>query len=137
MKCSLVCLGFFHPHQRATVHRFVVGTYSSAINQTYARALNPAAIGRGCTINSVQRARGDVGMDNWPGLRHAINGTGATDQVYGYLDAQTGDTYFRNMATKNDGWVRDEVWGTLKDSNPRLPPEQIWGPKGGPGFKRH
>jgi hypothetical protein len=118
-------------------HCFVLGAYGSAINQTYTRALNPAAIGRGCTILSVQHAQGDVGMDNWPGLRHAINGTGSTDQVYGYLDNQTGDTYFRDLATKNDGWARDKVWGTLKDGNPQLPPEQIWGLKGGPGFKKH
>lgn len=74
-------------------------------------------------------------MDNWPGLRHAINGTGATEQSFSYADGR-GQTYFRDIAAKNDGWVRDTVWGTLRDANPPVPSDQIFGPGGGPGFRR-
>lgn len=74
-------------------------------------------------------------MDNWPGLRHAINGTGTTSQVFAYVDGR-GETYFRDIAAKNDGWVSDKVWGSLRDANPPLPRTQISGPSGGPGFRR-
>jgi len=74
-------------------------------------------------------------MDDWPGLRHAINGTGETAQLFAYVDGHH-ETYFRDVATKNDGWVRDNVWGTLREQNPPVPPEQIYGPGGGPGFRR-
>lgn len=74
-------------------------------------------------------------MDNWPGLRHAINGTGATDQTFGYIDGR-GETYFRDLAAKNDGWVRDKVWGTLRAGNPPVSNDQIFGSGGGPGFRR-
>jgi hypothetical protein len=113
----------------------VIGAYGSVINQTYTRVLNPTPVGRSRTISSIQHARGDVGMDDWPGLRHAINGTGATDQLFAYKD-DVGQTYFRDIAAKNDGWVKDNVWGTLKDANPPVPRGQIWGPDGGPGFRR-
>ncbi|KAJ7642299.1 peptide N-acetyl-beta-D-glucosaminyl asparaginase amidase A-domain-containing protein [Mycena rosella] len=95
------------------------GGYGSEINQTHIRALQPP-IGPYRAIQSVQHARGSIGMDNWPGLRHAINGTGATDQTFAYVDGR-GETYFRDIAAKNDGWVRDTVWGSLRDANP---PEQ-------------
>lgn len=74
-------------------------------------------------------------MDDWPGLRHAINGTGETTQLFACIDDHK-ETYFRDVATKNDGWIRDNVWGTLKDENPPVPDEQIYGPDGGPGFRR-
>lgn len=74
-------------------------------------------------------------MDDWPGLRHAINGTGSTKQTFAYVDGR-GQTYFRDIQAKNDGWVKDDVWGTLRDANPPVPREQIFGPKGGPGFRR-
>ncbi|KAI4517351.1 uncharacterized protein SCHCODRAFT_02489244 [Schizophyllum commune H4-8] len=86
-------------------------------------------------LQSIQRAVGEIGMDDWPGLRHAINGTGATEQTLAYQDAR-GQTYFRDAATKNDGWVRDAVWGTLAGANPAVPREQIYGPEGGRGFRR-
>lgn len=73
-------------------------------------------------------------MDNWPGLRHAINGTGNTVQTFGYADG-SGETYFRDLAAKNDGWVKDSVWGSLKEGNPAVPSNQIFGPIGGPGFR--
>ncbi|KAF7340114.1 Peptide-n4-(N-acetyl-beta-glucosaminyl)asparagine amidase a [Mycena venus] len=57
------------------------GGYGSEINQTHIRALQPP-IGTYRAIQSIQHARGQIGMDNWPGLRHAINGTGATDQTF-------------------------------------------------------
>jgi hypothetical protein len=74
-------------------------------------------------------------MDDWPGLRHAINGTGATEQTFAYVDGR-GESYFRDVAARNDGWVRDAVWGTLRDANPPVPRNQIFGPGGGPGFRR-
>lgn len=74
-------------------------------------------------------------MDDWPGLRHAINGTGATDTTFAFADARAG-TYFRTLAAKNDGWVRDAVWGSLAARAPALPKSQISGPKGGAGFRR-
>lgn len=74
-------------------------------------------------------------MDNWPGLRHAINGAGSTNQTFAYVDGR-GETYFRDIAAKNDGWVRDSVRGTLRSSNPPVPRNQIFGPGGGPGFRR-
>ncbi|KAK7064714.1 peptide N-acetyl-beta-D-glucosaminyl asparaginase amidase A-domain-containing protein [Favolaschia claudopus] len=110
------------------------GGYGSEINQTHTRALQPP-FGVYRAIQSVQHARGEIGMDNWPGLRHAINGTGATDQTFAYVDGR-GESYFRDVAAKNDGWVRDRVWGTLRDANPPVPKEQIFGPGGGPGFRR-
>lgn len=73
-------------------------------------------------------------MDDAPGLRHAINGTGATDQQFAFTTDE-GATYFRRIAAQNDAWVRDEVWGTLRDAEPPLPREQIF-PGGGPGFRR-
>ncbi|KAJ7293861.1 peptide N-acetyl-beta-D-glucosaminyl asparaginase amidase A-domain-containing protein [Mycena rebaudengoi] len=110
------------------------GGYGSEINQTHTRALQPP-IGSYRAIQSVQHAHGWIGMDNWPGLRHAINGTGATDQKFGYVDGR-GETYFRDVAAKNDGWVKDTVWGSLRDANPPVPRNQIFGPGGGPGFRR-
>ncbi|KAJ6569612.1 peptide N-acetyl-beta-D-glucosaminyl asparaginase amidase A-domain-containing protein [Mycena capillaripes] len=109
------------------------GGYGSEINQTHIRALQPP-IGVYRAIQSIQHARGSIGMDNWPGLRHAINGTGATDQTFAYVDGR-GETYFRDVAAKNDGWVRDTVWGSLRDANPPVPANQIFGPGGGPGFR--
>ncbi|KAJ7151570.1 peptide N-acetyl-beta-D-glucosaminyl asparaginase amidase A-domain-containing protein [Mycena filopes] len=110
------------------------GGYGSEINQTHIRALQPP-IGVYRAIQSIQHASGAIGMDNWPGLRHAINGTGATDQTFAYVDGR-GETYFRDVAAKNDGWVRDSVWGSLRDENPAVPRNQIFGPGGGPGFRR-
>ena len=75
-----------------------------------------------------------VGLDDWPGLRHAINGTGATDQQFAFLSS-TGATYYRSIAAKNDAWTRDSVWGSLRDEAPPVPKEQIK-PGGGPGFRR-
>ncbi|KAI0757122.1 peptide N-acetyl-beta-D-glucosaminyl asparaginase amidase A-domain-containing protein [Daedaleopsis nitida] len=57
-----------------------------------------------------QRAQGTVGMDDWPGLRHAINGTGATEQQFTFTTS-TRQTYFRDIAAKNDAWVRDSRMG--------------------------
>ncbi|KAJ7356751.1 peptide N-acetyl-beta-D-glucosaminyl asparaginase amidase A-domain-containing protein [Mycena albidolilacea] len=110
------------------------GGYGSEINQTHIRALQPP-IGPYRAIQSIQHARGQIGMDDWPGLRHAINGTGATEQTFAYVDGR-GESYFRDVAAKNDGWVRDAVWGTLRDANPPVPRNQIFGPGGGPGFRR-
>ncbi|KAK7041711.1 hypothetical protein VNI00_009000 [Paramarasmius palmivorus] len=110
------------------------GGYGSEIHQSYIRALQPPTAPYRA-IRSVQHAQGWVGMDDWPGLRHAINGSGATEQSFAYVDAR-GETYFREAATKNDGWVKDDVWGTLRDANPPVPPDQIFGPDGGPGFRR-
>ena len=73
-------------------------------------------------------------MDDAPGLRHAINGTGATDQQFAFKSS-TGETYFRDIAAKNDGWVRDSVWGTLKELEPPVPKSQIF-EGGGHGFRR-
>ncbi|KAG5654277.1 hypothetical protein H0H81_005126 [Sphagnurus paluster] len=111
------------------------GSYGSDIHQTHTRALLPPLGGDYRAIHSAQHAQGQIGMDNWPGLRHAINGTGATDQTFAYIDGR-GETYFRDVAAKNDGWVRDRVWGTLRDANPPVPRNQIFGPGGGPGFRR-
>lgn len=86
------------------------------------------------SVHSVQQAKGSVEMDNWPGLRHAIRGEGATIQQFAYIDGQ-GQTYFRDIGTKNDGWVRDRVWGSLRDGNPPVPQSQLYGPEGGPGFR--
>ena len=38
------------------------------------------------TILWTSRAEGEVGMDDAPGLRHAINGTGETSQTFAYGD---------------------------------------------------
>jgi len=111
------------------------GSYSSDIRQTHTRALQPPLGASYRSVHSVQHAQGQIGMDNWPGLRHAINGTGTTDQVFAYVDGR-GETYFRDIMAKNDGWVRDKVWGTLRDGNPPVPHNQIFGPGGGPGFGR-
>ncbi|KAJ7071566.1 peptide N-acetyl-beta-D-glucosaminyl asparaginase amidase A-domain-containing protein [Mycena amicta] len=101
------------------------GSYNSEINQTHIRALQPPFdASRARTIQSIQTARGHVWMDNWPGLRHAVNATGATQQTFAYVDAR-GETYFRDLAAEDDGWVRDSVWGTLRDANPPLPPSQF------------
>ena len=72
-------------------------------------------------------------MDDAPGLRHAINGTGTTDQQFAFKSS-TGETYFRDIAAKNDGWVRDSVWGTLKELEPPVPSQIFEG--GGHGFRR-
>ncbi|KAK1229550.1 hypothetical protein PQX77_007376 [Marasmius sp. AFHP31] len=110
------------------------GGYGSEIHQSHIRALQPPTADYRA-IRSVQDAQGWVNMDDWPGLRHAISGSGATEQTFAYVDGR-GETYFRDAATKNDGWVRDEVWGTLRDENPPVPPNQIFGPEGGPGFRK-
>ncbi|KAI0639283.1 peptide N-acetyl-beta-D-glucosaminyl asparaginase amidase A-domain-containing protein [Trametes polyzona] len=111
------------------------GAYGSAINQTYARVLELPVLTHGKqSILSIQHARGWVGMDDAPGLRHAINGTGATDQQFAFT-TDGGETYFRRIAAKNDAWVKDEVWGTLRDEEPPVPREQVF-PGGGPGFRR-
>ncbi|KAH9944490.1 peptide N-acetyl-beta-D-glucosaminyl asparaginase amidase A-domain-containing protein [Epithele typhae] len=113
------------------------GGYGSAINQTYARALRtPAFAHASRTTLSVQHARGTVGMDAWPGLRHAINGTGATAQRLAFA-AGSGEAYFRASAAADDAWTRDAVWGTpeLVAAAPRVPEAQIK-PGGGPGFRR-
>ncbi|KXN87539.1 Peptide-N4-(N-acetyl-beta-glucosaminyl)asparagine amidase A [Leucoagaricus sp. SymC.cos] len=109
------------------------GGYESEVNQTYTRALQPPTdIYR--SIHSQQYARGSVEMDNWPGLRHAIMGKGQTAQQFAYIDTR-GETYFRDIAAKNDGWIRDEVWGSLRKVNPPVPRSQLYGPDGGPGFR--
>lgn len=86
------------------------------------------------SIHSVQHAKGSVEMDDWPGLRHAIRGHGETDQKFAYVDAR-GHTYSRDIAAKNDGWVHDTVWGSLREGNPPVPRSQLYGPVGGPGFR--
>ncbi|KAL0564697.1 hypothetical protein V5O48_017346, partial [Marasmius crinis-equi] len=83
------------------------GGYGSEIHQSHIRALQPPTAPYRA-IRSVQHAQGWVGMDDWPGLRHAINGSGATEQTfaYHYLGGSGGEeeeTYFRDLATKNDG----------------------------------
>ncbi|KAI0374289.1 hypothetical protein BV20DRAFT_961408 [Pilatotrama ljubarskyi] len=111
------------------------GAYGSAINQTYSRVLQSPVLAHGMrTTLSIQHAQGWVGMDDAPGLRHAINGTGATDQDFAFT-TDSGESYFRRIAAKNDAWLRDEVWGTLRDAEPPVPKEQIF-PGGGPGFRR-
>ncbi|KAL1704438.1 peptide N-acetyl-beta-D-glucosaminyl asparaginase amidase A-domain-containing protein [Schizophyllum commune] len=117
-----------------SLYEMQYGAYGSSINQTHTRVLS-APFTPTKRLQSIQRAVGEIGMDDWPGLRHAINGTGATEQTFAYQGAR-GQTYFRDAATKNDGWVRDAVWGTLADANPAVPREQIYGPEGGPGFRR-
>ncbi|KAI0825199.1 peptide N-acetyl-beta-D-glucosaminyl asparaginase amidase A-domain-containing protein [Trametes gibbosa] len=118
-----------------TLYDVQFGGYGSAINQTYSRVLQSPVLAHGTrTILSIQHAQGSVGMDDAPGLRHAINGTGATDQQFAFT-TDGGETYFRRIAAKNDAWVRDEVWGTLRDAEPPVPKEQIV-PGGGPGFRR-
>jgi hypothetical protein len=82
---------------------------------------------------SVQHARGSVGLDAWPGLRHAVNGTGATEQTFAYI-TEDGDSYFRQLAAMNDGWVGDTVWGTLRNVERPVPKAQIWRNGSGPGF---
>ncbi|KAI0651735.1 peptide N-acetyl-beta-D-glucosaminyl asparaginase amidase A-domain-containing protein [Trametes meyenii] len=111
------------------------GAYGSAINQTYSRVLSSPVLARGThTTLSIQQAQGTVGMDDAPGLRHAINGTGATSQRFAFT-TDSGESYFRRIAAKNDAWVRDDVWGTLRDAEPPVPREQIFS-GGGPGFRR-
>ncbi|EJD43826.1 hypothetical protein AURDEDRAFT_167205 [Auricularia subglabra TFB-10046 SS5] len=109
------------------------GGYGSRINQTHTRAFSspfePYSL-----VHSVQHAQGWINMDDWPGLRHAINGTGATDMTFAFTDAHA-QTYFRSTAAKNDGWVRDAVWGSLASRLPALPRWQISGPNGGAGFR--
>lgn len=111
-----------------------VGVFGSDVQQTYTRALLRPH-GTYQSIHSVQHATGEVGLDNSPMLRHAINGSGNTIQNFAYVDGR-GQTYFREIAAKNDGWIADNVWGTLRDANPPVPSNQIVGPAGGPGFRR-
>ena len=70
-------------------------------------------------------------MDDAPGLRHAVNGTGATAQSFAFA-ASSGESYFRSLAARDDAWVRDAVWGTpaLRAAAPPVPPAQIF-PDGG------
>lgn len=110
------------------------GGYGSEIYHLYERALQSPVDGYKA-IHSSQHAKGWINMDDWPVLRHAINGTGETSQEYAYTDGR-GQSYFRELSAKNDGWVYDNVWGSLRDGNPPVPPEQIWGPEGGPGFRK-
>ncbi|KAH7345423.1 peptide N-acetyl-beta-D-glucosaminyl asparaginase amidase A-domain-containing protein [Rhizoctonia solani] len=114
-----------------TLYSMQFGAYGSAINQTFARALQPPS-GVAYTIFWTSRAQGWVGMDDAPGLRHAINGTGETIQVFAYGDV-AGETYYRKSHAKNDGWVSDKVWGTLASANP---PVKDTNPNGGSGFRR-
>ncbi|KAJ7596801.1 peptide N-acetyl-beta-D-glucosaminyl asparaginase amidase A-domain-containing protein [Mycena floridula] len=107
------------------------GGYGSNIWQTFTRALLPPTSFYK-SIHSVQQAKGFIGMDDWPGLRHAINGTGATEQKFAYVAGDA--TYFRDIAAKNDGFVHDYVWGNYLDGNPPVSSSQIFGPAGGPGF---
>lgn len=109
------------------------GGYGSEVNQTYTRALQPPT-DTYRSIHSIQHARGNVEMDDWPGLRHAIRGKGQTDQKFAYVDGR-GQTYFRDLATKNDGWIHDTVWGSLREGNLPVPRSQLYGPDGGPGFR--
>ncbi|KAG9095272.1 hypothetical protein FRC06_009968 [Ceratobasidium sp. 370] len=107
------------------------GAYGSAINQTFIRALLPPS-GHTHSLLWTSRAQGWVGMDDAPGLRHAINGTGETVQSFGYGDVG-GETYLRKSHAKNDGWVEDVVWGSLASMNP---PVNDTSPGGGAGFRR-
>ncbi|CAE6354728.1 unnamed protein product [Rhizoctonia solani] len=68
-----------------TLYSMQFGAYGSAINQTFTRALLPPS-GVAHTIFWTSRAQGWVGMDDAPGLRHAINGTGETEQAFAYGD---------------------------------------------------
>ncbi|KAG7450728.1 uncharacterized protein BT62DRAFT_1001519 [Guyanagaster necrorhizus] len=108
--------------------------YGSEVNQTHIRAIQ-FPTGPYKSIHSVQHAKGWVGMDDCPGPRHAINGTGKTEQTFAYVDRR-GATYFRDIVAKNDGWVHDRVGGTLRAANRPVPDNQIYGPDGGPGFRR-
>ncbi|PBK70321.1 hypothetical protein ARMSODRAFT_911824 [Armillaria solidipes] len=117
-----------------SLYELQFGGYGSEINQTHLRAIQ-LPTGPYKSIHSVQHAKGWIGMDDWPGLRHAINGTGETEQTFAYVDGR-GATYFREIAAKNDGWVHDRVGGTLRDANRPVPDNQIYGPAGGPGFRR-
>ncbi|KAK0506502.1 peptide N-acetyl-beta-D-glucosaminyl asparaginase amidase A-domain-containing protein [Armillaria luteobubalina] len=117
-----------------SLYEIQFGGYGSEINQTHLRAIQ-LPTGPYKSIHSVQHAKGWIGMDDWPGLRHAINGTGETEQTFAYVDGR-GATYFRDIAAKNDGWVHDRVGGTLRDANRPVPDNQIYGPVGGPGFRR-
>ncbi|OJT11056.1 Peptide-N4-(N-acetyl-beta-glucosaminyl)asparagine amidase A [Trametes pubescens] len=118
-----------------TLYELQFGAYGSAINQTYTRVLQSPVLAHGThSTLSIQHAQGTVGMDDAPGLRHAVNGTGATDQQFAFT-TDGGETYFRRIAAQNDAWLRDEVWGSLRDAEPPLPKEQIF-PGGGPGFRR-
>ncbi|KAG9090288.1 hypothetical protein FS749_000667 [Ceratobasidium sp. UAMH 11750] len=114
-----------------TLYSMQFGAYGSAINQTFTRALLPPS-GRAHTILWTSRAQGWVGMDDAPGLRHAINGTGETIQAFAYADVG-GETYLRKSHAKNDGWVEDVVWGSLASMNP---PVKDTSPGGGTGFKK-
>ncbi|KAG8739451.1 hypothetical protein FRC10_005624 [Ceratobasidium sp. 414] len=109
----------------------IYSAYGSEINQTFTRALLPPS-GRAHTLLWTSRAQGWVGMDDAPGLRHAINGTGETVQSFGYGDIG-GETYLRKSHVKNDGWVEDVVWGSLASMNP---PVKDTSPGGGTGFRR-
>ncbi|KAG9090707.1 hypothetical protein FS749_000345 [Ceratobasidium sp. UAMH 11750] len=122
---------FAFPPITAVNHSLLLGAYGSAINQTFTRALLPPS-GRAHTILWTSRAQGWVGMDDAPGLRHAINGTGETIQAFGYADIG-GVTYLRKSHAKNDGWVEDVVWGSLASMNP---PVKDTSPGGGTGFRK-
>ncbi|KIY64392.1 hypothetical protein CYLTODRAFT_401965 [Cylindrobasidium torrendii FP15055 ss-10] len=115
-----------------SLYELQYGGYGSEISQNYARAIQ-LPTGPYQSFYSTQHAKGWIGMDDWPGLRHAINGTGETTQEFAYIDGR-GETYFRDAGAKNDGWTHDLVWGTLRDADPPVPDKQIFGPGGGPGF---
>ncbi|QRV90499.1 peptide-N(4)-(N-acetyl-beta-glucosaminyl)asparagine amidase A [Ceratobasidium sp. AG-Ba] len=117
-----------------TLYSMQFGSYGSAINQTFTRALRPPS-GRAHTILWSSKSQGWVGMDDAPGLRHAINGTGETIQSFAYGDVQK-ETYYRKSHAKNDWWVEDVVWGSLASRNPSVPKKDIL-PGGGTGFKRN
>ncbi|KAH8834855.1 peptide N-acetyl-beta-D-glucosaminyl asparaginase amidase A-domain-containing protein [Flagelloscypha sp. PMI_526] len=109
------------------------GSYGSEIWQSYIRALqSPTEIYKSYLLK--EHSKGEIGMDAWPGLRHAINGTGSNEQTFAYVDGSAG-TYFRDIATKNDAYTKDRVWGSLKGANPPVPDNQIM-PEGGPGFRK-
>jgi hypothetical protein len=74
------------------IDRWITGAaYSSAINNTFDRFLQPPPIyagGVSYSIHSSEKAQGDVGLDNAPGLRHAVNGSGETTQEFAYSDGR-------------------------------------------------
>ncbi|KAI0793389.1 peptide N-acetyl-beta-D-glucosaminyl asparaginase amidase A-domain-containing protein [Abortiporus biennis] len=117
-----------------SLYEMQFGSYNSAINQTYNRTLQSPFANTESITFSIQHAEGEVGMDDAPGLRHAINGTGATDQKFAFR-LSSGESYFRDIEARNDGWVRDTVWGSLKNLEPPVPMNQIL-PGGGHGFRR-
>ncbi|KAH7094206.1 peptide N-acetyl-beta-D-glucosaminyl asparaginase amidase A-domain-containing protein [Auriculariales sp. MPI-PUGE-AT-0066] len=124
----------FYMYSNYSTYTQQYGGYGSTIKQSHKRSLATPYEPYVLTTSS-QQAEGWINMDDWPGLRHAINGTGKTSMTFAYADARLG-TYYRAIAAKNDGWVRDTVWGTLASRLPALPKWQISGPDGGNGFKR-